>query len=306
MLSGPGPVDAVASAGTRLALEAVLAGVVGLVVGSFLNVVVYRVPLGLSISHPRSFCPSCRTPVAARDNVPVVSWLALRGRCRSCGAPIAGRYPAVEGLTGLSFAAVALAIGAHWSVPGFCALAATAIAGAATALDGWTPPASVAQLGTALGSAGLLAAAAAGGGWDRLVGAALGVAAVGLADLVSSVALRRAAVGRSVAGGLPALLPAGAWLGWLGWQSAAAGVGAAAVAAGGLAWWRRRGAVADSGPTSRPAAARGSDPNGAPDATGDPAGIGAHRLQPGGWAACAAVAAMAAGLVVSAVLGTAG
>lgn len=84
----------------------VLAGVVGLAVGSFLNVVVHRVPLGLSVVRPGSACPACAAPVTARDNVPVLSWLLLRGRCRSCAAPISLRYPVVELACAALFAAV--------------------------------------------------------------------------------------------------------------------------------------------------------------------------------------------------------
>jgi leader peptidase (prepilin peptidase)/N-methyltransferase len=70
-------------------------------VGSFLNVVAHRVPLGLSVVRPRSRCPACRTPVRAIDNVPILSWLLLRGRCRGCKGGISVRYPAVEALVGL-------------------------------------------------------------------------------------------------------------------------------------------------------------------------------------------------------------
>lgn len=86
--------------------EIVLAGLVGAVVGSFLNVVVHRVPLGESIVSPGSRCPSCGEPVKAYDNVPVISWLLLRGRCRGCGARISARYPLVELLTAAVFVAV--------------------------------------------------------------------------------------------------------------------------------------------------------------------------------------------------------
>ena len=78
-----------------------LAAVVGAVFGSFLNVVAYRLPRGESLSRPRSRCPQCQTQIKAYDNVPVLSWLALRGRCRSCRAPISARYPLVEAVTGL-------------------------------------------------------------------------------------------------------------------------------------------------------------------------------------------------------------
>jgi len=82
--------------------------VFGAVVGSFLNVVVHRLPRGESLVHPRSRCPSCGTPIAGYDNIPIFSWLVLRGRCRHCQAPISPRYPAVELLTAVTFAAVVL------------------------------------------------------------------------------------------------------------------------------------------------------------------------------------------------------
>lgn len=92
-----------------MAAAVALAFLFGLVVGSFLNVVAHRLPRGESLVHPRSRCPRCGTPVKAYDNVPVLSWLVLRGRCRHCGEPISARYPLVELATGLLFAAVVLA-----------------------------------------------------------------------------------------------------------------------------------------------------------------------------------------------------
>lgn len=76
----------------------------GLVFGSFLNVCIYRMPRGLSVVRPRSACPACHTPIAAYDNIPVISWLILRGKCRHCKARISPRYAAVELLTGCLFA----------------------------------------------------------------------------------------------------------------------------------------------------------------------------------------------------------
>ncbi|MBY0399212.1 prepilin peptidase [Myxococcota bacterium] len=94
-----------------------LSFVVGLLIGSFLNVVIHRVPAGLSIVHPASHCPSCRSPIAPWDNVPVLSYLFLRGRCRHCSIPISLRYPAVELLTGCVFLAIAWQFGAGaWTV----------------------------------------------------------------------------------------------------------------------------------------------------------------------------------------------
>jgi leader peptidase (prepilin peptidase)/N-methyltransferase len=86
--------------------EVIVAGLFGAVIGSFLNVVAHRVPLGESLVSPGSRCPECGAPVKPYDNVPVVSWLLLRGRCRNCGAPISPRYPLVELATALVFAAV--------------------------------------------------------------------------------------------------------------------------------------------------------------------------------------------------------
>lgn len=78
----------------------------GLIIGSFLNVVAHRVPSRISLATPASRCPSCETPIKPYDNIPVLSWLLLRGRCRSCSEPIAARYPLVEALTGILFATV--------------------------------------------------------------------------------------------------------------------------------------------------------------------------------------------------------
>jgi leader peptidase (prepilin peptidase)/N-methyltransferase len=80
----------------------------GLCVGSFLNVVAFRLPRGESLVSPGSHCPGCGTPVRAYDNVPLLGWMLLRGRCRSCGEPISPRYPIVEGVTALLAVAVVL------------------------------------------------------------------------------------------------------------------------------------------------------------------------------------------------------
>jgi leader peptidase (prepilin peptidase)/N-methyltransferase len=81
-------------------------GLLGLAVGSFLNVVVHRVPLAMSLSHPGSHCPSCGHPIRHRHNVPVLGWLLLMGRCADCRTRISARYPAVELLTALLFVGV--------------------------------------------------------------------------------------------------------------------------------------------------------------------------------------------------------
>ena len=84
---------------------------IGLVVGSFANVCIFRLPRGQSVVSPPSRCPGCGTRIEARDNVPVLGWLLLRGRCRSCRAPISWRYPAVEAANGLLWLALAALLG---------------------------------------------------------------------------------------------------------------------------------------------------------------------------------------------------
>jgi leader peptidase (prepilin peptidase) / N-methyltransferase len=95
---------------------AALAGALGLLLGSFLNVVAYRLPRGESLAMPASRCPGCDTPIKPYDNVPVLSWLLLRGRCRSCGESIAWRYPLVEIATATLLALTVVVIGPNEDV----------------------------------------------------------------------------------------------------------------------------------------------------------------------------------------------
>jgi len=97
-------------------LGAALAGTFGLLLGSFLNVVAYRLPRGESLATPASRCPGCDTPIKPYDNVPVLSWLLLRGRCRACATPIAWRYPLVELATALLMALAVVVIGPNEQV----------------------------------------------------------------------------------------------------------------------------------------------------------------------------------------------
>jgi len=248
-MAGPGTTVAALSPGAASAAAAVLAGVFGLLIGSFLNVVVYRVPRGLSVAHPGSFCPTCGTPVRGYDNIPVVSWLVLRGRCRSCRSPISWRYPLVEALTGALFVAVALSAGPHRAVPAYCALTATFLALAAIDLDGQPSPPAVSLIGAGLALALFVWPAAGPAGWEAFTLAALaGVGALLVAVALARRARRRAAAVPAIGaarGAAFALVPLGVLLGWLGQGcpgSAAAGAGVAATGAclAGLA--RRRGA----------------------------------------------------------------
>lgn len=117
-----------------------MCGVLGLLVGSFLNVVIYRVPRDESVVRPRSHCPECGTQLAERDNIPVISWLLLHGKCRTCGTPISARYPLIEALTGALFAAVAARFGFDWALPAFLLFTASLIALSAIDLETYRLP----------------------------------------------------------------------------------------------------------------------------------------------------------------------
>jgi leader peptidase (prepilin peptidase)/N-methyltransferase len=114
----------------------VVSFVLGLVFGSFGNVVIHRVPAGESVVSPPSACPGCGQQIRPLDNIPIVSWLVLRGRCRGCGAPISARYPLVELASGVLFVAAAARFGLDWALPGywlfFWALLCIALIDAAT------------------------------------------------------------------------------------------------------------------------------------------------------------------------------
>ncbi len=95
------------SPGTRALLWLWIA-ILGACVGSFLNVVIYRLPRGISLLRPGSHCPACQHPIRARDNLPILGWLLLRGRCRDCGAAISSRYPLIEALVAVLFVGLAM------------------------------------------------------------------------------------------------------------------------------------------------------------------------------------------------------
>ncbi len=116
----------------------VLAGaalLLGLAVGSFLNVVIHRLPRAESVVFPGSHCPACGAPLHWFDNVPLLSYILLRGRCRACGAAISLRYPAIELVTGLLFAVIALRHGTDPMTPVWWVFAAALVAAAAIDFD---------------------------------------------------------------------------------------------------------------------------------------------------------------------------
>lgn len=118
-----------------MAALVVLIAVFGLAIGSFLNVVIWRVPRGENIASPPSHCPGCDNPISPRDNIPLLSWLLLRGKCRHCREPISIRYPAVELGTGVLFAAFAIHFGLHADLPAYLYLAAIGVALAMIDID---------------------------------------------------------------------------------------------------------------------------------------------------------------------------
>ncbi len=108
-------------------IEAALAALAGLLIGSFLNVCIFRLPRDLSVVRPGRFCPECGSPIAWFDNIPLLSYLLLRARCRNCSARIPLRYPVVELLTGAAFFCAVWMLGPTAAAIKFCVFAAIAI-----------------------------------------------------------------------------------------------------------------------------------------------------------------------------------
>jgi leader peptidase (prepilin peptidase)/N-methyltransferase len=217
----------------QLVFTVVISGVFGLLIGSFLNVVIYRVPRHLSIVQPGSHCPRCQHLLTPMDNIPVVSWVALGGRCRYCRAPIPVRYPAVELANAAIFAALAWALGPVAALVPLLAVAAAVLAAVAIDFDGL--PVSWPMVATmALGCAGLAVTSVAERGPGRVGWAAIGATADALVGLACSrLADRtgddqpRAEADRGVGGRISSIAAVGWCAGWL-WPPGIA------VAVGGL------------------------------------------------------------------------
>ncbi len=191
----------------------VLAAVLGLVIGSFLNVVVWRVPRGESVVRPGSHCPRCGREIRGRDNVPVLSWLLLRGRCRDCGEPISLRYPVVEAVTGTLFALVAWRLGADWELPAYLYLVAISVALALIDVDVRRLPDVIVLPSYVVMAVLLLLPAALDGRWDDLLRAAIGgLALFALYFVLAFINPRGMGFGDVK---LASVL--GMALGWLGW-----------------------------------------------------------------------------------------
>ena len=211
----------------------IFAGILGLAIGSFLNVVIYRVPAGRSIVVPASACPTCGSSIRTYDNVPVLSWLVLRGKCRDCAAPISARYPLVELGTGLFFVAVAVLfaptilaapdtrsiVSGLLVLVAFLFLAAVSVALALIDIDVHKLPNPIVLPAYAVGAVLLSSASIVSGEYSVLLRAGIAMAALFLAYFLMAF-LYPAGMGLGdvkLAGVL------GLYLGWVGWGAVIVG-----------------------------------------------------------------------------------
>jgi len=215
---------------------AALVGITGLSVGSFLNVVIYRVPRALSVARPPSACPGCGIRIRGRDNIPVLSWLALGRRCRECRMPIAARYPIVEMLTGIAFVLITVyfapeiatthgpaTFGAVLQLAAFLVLAAAGIALSAIDFELRRLPNRILAFTGGVGALLLVPATLLAGRPEHVVSAVLGAAGSFAFYLVLALASPRGMGMGDVK--LAGVL--GLYLGALGWAQLAVGVMAA-------------------------------------------------------------------------------
>ncbi|WP_306212217.1 prepilin peptidase [Actinoplanes sp. RD1] len=202
-----------------------IVGVLGLVTGSFLNVVIHRVPRGESLVRPGSHCPRCGHEVRPRHNIPVAGWLLLRGRCADCEAPISVRYPLVEAGTAALFVAVAAKFGWSWELPAFLYLAAVAVALALIDLDVYRLPDQIVLPSYSVALILLLPAMIIDDRWDAATRGLIAAAVVWV--LFTIIGLF------GMGGGDIKLAPLLAFhLGWLGWSWVLVGLFAGFVLGG--------------------------------------------------------------------------
>lgn len=193
--------------------------VFGACIGSFLNVVIYRIPAGLSLVHPPSRCPKCNHRLGTTENVPVLGWLFLRGRCRWCKTPISARYPTIETITGIIYLLVFWQFGYSLETIGYCAFLSWLLSLAMIDLDTMTLPGSLTKSGLVVGLVfqGII-------GWHQgaltgassqllfgISGAVIGIWLLEIIGFIGALALGQQAMGDGD-GKLMATI--GAWLGW--------------------------------------------------------------------------------------------
>jgi leader peptidase (prepilin peptidase) / N-methyltransferase len=181
--------------------ELILAFAIGACVGSFLNVCITRWPHDLSVISPRSRCPRCERPITALDNVPIVSWLILRGKCRGCKLPISVLYPTIELLTALGWVAAVLAFGPSFTAVRVAILGTILLGIAVTDArhylipDGFTVFGLVWVFVTALVGTMLNQPSPFADPYDAMIGACAGAGAIAIAGWLGEVALKREAMG---------------------------------------------------------------------------------------------------------------
>lgn len=201
-------------------LVVLFCALVGLAVGSFLNVVIARVPRRESVVTPASHCPECDAPILRRDNIPVMSWLVLGGRCRACGGRIPVRYPAVEIGTAALWALIGYRFADSWALPAYLVLAAGLVALAVIDLEHQILPnrivAALAIAGVVLLGAAAVISGDFGAFGRALAGAAAAFGAFGALHLISPRGLGM--------GDVKLAFVLGLYLGWLGWGEVALGL----------------------------------------------------------------------------------
>ena len=207
------------------------AGVLGLLIGSFLNVVIWRVPRDQSLNHPPSACPRCDHPIRWYDNAPVISWVLLRARCRDCGARIAVRYPLVELGTAILFALLALRFvlsADYWVIPAFLYLGAIGVALALIDIDTHRLPNKIVLPAYPVAIVLLGAGSALLVDWDALLRSLVGAVALFTFYFILAIVVPRGMGFGDVK--LAGVL--GLYLGWLGFGSLVVGAFAAFVLGG--------------------------------------------------------------------------
>jgi leader peptidase (prepilin peptidase)/N-methyltransferase len=207
----------------------------GLFFGSFFNVCIWRIPRRKSIVHPPSHCPRCKAPIRFYDNIPVLSWLLLRAKCRKCGQPISARYPLVEALTGVLFLLLVLRFGVGWELLRGLVFAGILIVVAFIDLDFRVIPDAISLPGVAVG---LLSSLLVREFVPALLGAAVGAALIFLAGWLWKLATHREGMG---SGDVVLAALMGSFLGWQqGLLAIFLGVVLGVFVGGGAALFRKR------------------------------------------------------------------
>jgi leader peptidase (prepilin peptidase) / N-methyltransferase len=193
----------------------------GSAIGSFLNVVIYRLPAGLSLVHPPSRCPVCFTPLRKRENVPILGWLKLRGKCAHCGTPISVRYPTVELTTGMLYLVCFIVFGVSFQTVGYWLFLSLLLSLALIDFDTMTLSDPLMKLGVVAGLVFQFAIGFSNGGISGgiiglvtgVLGMVVGILLLDGVAIAGSLLLRRQAMG---AGDAMLAAMMGAWLGWRG------------------------------------------------------------------------------------------